>query len=533
MTGPATSTLKASRTTIDELSPGVTMASRFSIEELASWFPIDELPPGLPEAWRFPIDDLPPELLIVILSHLSWRQQLVVRRVSRRWQEAADASLAGRRELHISSEDLQTGLNTERLLNLLQSMPTLRRLCVDRTGSYVDRRFLVGGLISVDQLCDSCSQLQAINLHCGMDDADVETLLHRLPGLLSLHLSDIKAKGTCLSLVPPGLQSFSLRAGKQITSTSIRHLTRCRLLRELDLSGTGALSENLAAVVTACPQLERLAVAWCQELTSHWVPELRHCPRLQELDISGLVRGDPNLSGVLTACDQLKRLRVARMCNPLSCFSLHQPEGTQPSTFPFTSLPGLTHLDLGDTKTDDDTFCRLPKLLPNLRDLRLKNCKMLTNSALANVLPHLTSLQVLDLHGIGYSDIVVSSFSGLSLKALAYDCLDGKQVVDLILRCSTLTVLRSVGVPYGFGGLTKLGPKYRQHHSRLPLAGVSHTFSSLRRRQRDLDRDSDSKGRKVTLVVDPGQVRVCMSVLPRYIRAVGDRAGLWGELVGW
>ena len=70
-----------------------------------------------------PIDGLPPELLMEILSRLRWRQQLRVRRVSRRWKAAVDACLARRRELHV----VQWGgtRDVETLVRLLQRTPVL------------------------------------------------------------------------------------------------------------------------------------------------------------------------------------------------------------------------------------------------------------------------------------------------------------------------------------------------------------------------------------------------------------------------
>ena len=122
------------------------------------------------------IDQLPPELLMSVLSYLTWRQQLVVWRVSHQWLEVVDACLSHHQELKLSRRDQQNGLTTERLLNLMQSMPALKRLYIDDQ-KLEDSELLVGGLISVDQLCDSCPQLQGINLNCELDDAGVETLL--------------------------------------------------------------------------------------------------------------------------------------------------------------------------------------------------------------------------------------------------------------------------------------------------------------------------------------------------------------------
>ena len=262
-------------------------------------------------AARSSIDQLPPELLMDILSQLSWKQQLGVRRVSHQWLEVVDACLAHRQELDINSNDRSAGLNTERLLSLLQSMPALRRLCIeDEFVKYKIRRSLVVGLISVDQMCDNCPQLQEVSLYCQLDDADVETLLRRLPGLRSLHLNMTVMRGKSLSLLPAALQSLSLYASQRIKSVSLRHLTRCPQLRDLDLSHTKVRSEDLAAASASWPQLERLVVDGCHMLTGDWLSALRPCSRLRDLDLSDTTVRSEELAAAVVTCPQLERLAV-------------------------------------------------------------------------------------------------------------------------------------------------------------------------------------------------------------------------------
>ena len=544
------------------------------------------------------IDNLPPELLMEILSHLSWRQQLDVRRVSRQWLEVVDACLAHRQELHIDIEDHDTGLNTERLLNLLKSMPVLRRLYVsDRYCD--DSEKLDISPASVDQLCDSCPRLELVSLDCTMDEAAVETLLRRLPGLRSLHLKRFKIEGDCLSLLPAELQSMSLHFFGLGTRKygCLEHLSSCRQLRTLDLSGnliaseelavvpsacpqlerlsvancwamtggwlselrccpqlrdldltcTWVLGEELSAVVASCPQLERLSVAGCSRLTWDWLRELRHCPRLRDLNLSttrvsnreleALVVACPqlerlvmvncirvlgdclpklrdcpwlkelvisgigmpgmkfDLSGVLTACDRLERLGVAYTnTNPML-------------TFPAISLPGLTHLDLTGSRTDDNTFRRLPDLLPGLRDLRVNNCKKLTNSGLASVLPRLISLQVLDLRKTEAASIKTApSLNGLPLKALAFDFPGAQSVSAVLQSCPSLTLLH----------LTEI------------------KFDNAERMADDLVKYPLPTHREVTLIVDGGtEVKMLTAKLPKNIRVIRNRCNLWEERVGW
>ena len=517
-------------------------------------------------AATFPIDDLHQELLIEILSHLDWRQQLDVRRVSHRWRAAADASLTRQQELCISIGDLHrydrslTETYTGRLLNLLQSMPALRRLCVTIDGRWLydkteTKKLLTMDHLSAEQLSDSCPQLETLSLDCWMDNAGVETLLRRLPGLRSLHLALATVENDCLSLLPADLHSLSLYCATRLDSGQLHHLTRCRQVRELDLSGTGyqvlsedlavvvatctqlerlnvqscnrltadwvshlrhcpglrdlnlssteVNSEDLAMVVAACPLLERLAVAHCKKLTLDWLPELSSCPHLWELDISYLagrfsLTKNIDLSGVLTACGRIERLKLCGMRNPLL-------------TFPSISLPGLTHLDLSETETFDDSLSRLPDLLPNLCDLRLCSGHLEPDEMLASVLPNMKSLQVLDLrfckHKEPFSPTkALRSLSSLSLKALACDYPGGKVISDVLQRCPTLTVVQLF------------------EENMLPCLVVG-----------DLVKYPLPTDREITLIAsfEQSSVQALTSELPKNIRVMAFMEGLWEKLVKW
>ena len=359
-------------------------------------------------AARSSIDQLPPELLMEILSQLSWRQQLGVRRVSHQWLDAVDACLSHRQELNISGH---LRLNTEKLLNLLQSMPALRRISIGEL--YFRTRSYIGGIISADQLCDSCPQLQEISLEFTLDDAGVETLLRRLPSLRSLHLEDIIAVGECLLSLPPAeLQSLSL--SHLSCPVSLYHMTRCRQLRNLDLSNAMVQSEDLAATVAAWSQLERLSVARCWELKGSWLPKLSSCPKLRDLDLSGTKVRSKDLAAMVAVCPQLERLSVA------GCWEL------KGSWLPkLSSCPKLRDLDLSGTKVRseelaamvavcpqlerltvadcyDPTGAWLPELrhCPRLRDLDLSNTKVRSEelAAMVAVCPQLERLTVADCH---------------------------------------------------------------------------------------------------------------------------------------
>ena len=258
-------------------------------------------------AARPSLDDLPPELLEEILSRLSWRQQLAVRRVSRRWQQASEACLARRRELHISEADVRhSSINTDMLLKALQAMPALRRLCLASCHRYWQQRredakmevyrFLCSGTISaaqnlnrrkscfmdialylpsVERLCDSCPQLQEVSLHCLVGESGVEKLLRRLPQLCSLHLTAVPEDESRLSLLPGRLQALSLSRRTGPDLSGLRETVRYPQLRELHLLEGSVKREQFVAMLVACPGLERLSVAYCHGQTLEWLPQ---CP---------------------------------------------------------------------------------------------------------------------------------------------------------------------------------------------------------------------------------------------------------------
>ena len=134
-----------------------------------------------------------------------------------------------------------------------------------------------------------------------------------------------------------------MSAARRMKAASFRHLTRCRQLRELDLSYTEVRREDMAAVVAACPLLERLAVVVAYEygmrMSTDWLPELRNCPGLRDLDLSGASIRNADLAVVVAACPQLERLSVAH-CQGLTGDWLSRAE-----TLPSATRPRLvTHL---------------------------------------------------------------------------------------------------------------------------------------------------------------------------------------------
>ena len=475
-------------------------------------------------AASFPFDDLPAELWMEILSLLSWRQQVGIRRVSRRWLAAVDACLARRRELDIAEEDVhRASFDALILLSPLQSMPALRRLCIisrpTKKKACYNRAYVSGvddiehGLpmsrLDVRKLCVSCPHLEEVVLDCELDETGVETLLRRLPGLRSLHLEGAKAEGRWLSLLPTSLQCLRLPWTRPMKLADYRHFSRCPQLRELDLSRIEVTDDQLATVLSACPLLERLSVIACPRLSALSLPNVARCTLLRDLDVSGL--GDEynpgpspdlcDMSGVLNSCRRLKRLRLAYTREWLSEGAVVTPTG-------------ITHLDLSHTWMMDYTFSRVSELMPNVRDLRLSGCSHLSSRGLARGLVLLTNLQVLDISHLD-RDIhrILYFISRLPLRALAFTWLrDGgattgaRMVAALLRRCVTLSLL----------SIVRISPQ---------LARAIH---------KELTRKNPAV-RQVTLMVDSCAVRplTLPAKLPDNYRVLERRYDVWKQLSGW
>ena len=188
------------------------------------------------------------------------------------------------------------------------------------------------------------------------------------------------------------------------------------------------------------------------------------------------------------ACSRLERLSLSRVDDSLSIIRA-------------MSLPGLTHLDLTGANIDDTAFRGLSDLLPGLRDLRLSGCTTLTSGGLTAALPCLTNLQVLDITNtwINFTDNLISSLSGLPLKALACDC-PSDRLSLVVRRCPALYTLK---------------------------AGVTRWMSGL-------VRDPVPKHRDITLITPfPNEVGYLASGLPVNIRLLMGTEQLWEELTGW
>ena len=113
----------------------------------------------------------------------------------------------------------------------------------------------------------------------------------------------------------PQLERLSVAHCQGLTEDWLSELKHCPRLRDLDLSHTPVGSKELAAAVAACPQLERLVVT-CQGLKGGWLSELRHCLRLRDLNLSMSyteIRSE-EVAVLVAACPQLERLTVTYGC---------------------------------------------------------------------------------------------------------------------------------------------------------------------------------------------------------------------------
>ena len=173
-------------------------------------------------------------------------------------------------------------------------------------------------LTSVDYACNHqrlcrlvrrCPELEDIVMSScyEYDEPKVLLLLRHLPRLRRLELPPgTRFSGKSLALVPKTMRLLRLPCG-ELCSTHVRHLARCRELRQLELSGASQLTaEDLAAALSGCGQLEELAVGRLTPPPERYLPPagLAHLATLDLQDSPGVsditLRRLPQLTPALT-----------------------------------------------------------------------------------------------------------------------------------------------------------------------------------------------------------------------------------------
>ena len=401
------------------------------------------------------IDELPIEMLLHILSFLSLRNLFAVEHVSLHWRDAFNICLSRLRDFTMGWPHAITDRCLELLLPRMSALRVIDIDVYDRETLYTQINRLDLHLVanhcpllselnlnpfrvsesSLQRLCLRCPRLEVVTMNAQCSEPCLRVILQN-QRLRALTVRSPEGRAW-LALVPDTLQRLSLTHWTSRMSGDLRHLARCRDLRELDLSFCNIMhSTQLKFVLGGCPRLERL------RLTSsvHFHGESLHLDAaapasLRELDISDAywVTADV-LSAGLACCPRLECFSAARLAAPLEL------------CLPPAGLPALRRLNVRHTEPlTDDSLRRLPDLLPGLRSLTVSFCRQLTEQGLLS-LRRLPELRELHLAGVpSVSDVTLYHLSAWPLTELELGCAETfpkqvrpEAVLRFVLECRSL-----------------------------------------------------------------------------------------------
>ena len=276
---------------------------------------------------------IPNDIFQRILSFLTWRELLGVKRVAKSWRDSANACLASYTKLHIGKFEFPPKLEDTELEVLLRAMPSLTHLCVDwrLDGEKLDidiisrhcRRLVHVDLTrfrldawSLEQLCAACPSLEAVKLPRKCDNACVEVVLRSLSHLRSIDLACTRITGGFLKqppynsvtkLVLSGCSSLELKQLEQ--DGGPKHSSSWPQVRELDLSSTLVTTADVARVFKQFPNLKVVSFANCNKMDSSSMLQMAVYAGLRDLDLSGVSPLQASdLFTMLIGCGKLERL---------------------------------------------------------------------------------------------------------------------------------------------------------------------------------------------------------------------------------
>ncbi|XP_066472953.1 S-phase kinase-associated protein 2 [Tiliqua scincoides] len=244
-------------------------------------------------------DTLPDELLLGIFSYLSLTELLKVSQVCRRWHRLSiDESLW--QTLDLAGRSLQPGV-IGHLLPLGVTAFRCPRSCIG------------------DPLFKTSRPLQVQHMdlsNCTVKAEDLHSILSRCQSLENLSLE-----------------------GLQLSDDIIRNIAQNPGMVRLNLSGcSGFSAEALELMLTSCPRLVELNLAWCDFTADHVRAAINHIPpKLMQLNLSGY-RQNLLMSDVKTLLER---------CSNLVHLDLSDSVTLKPECFQyFHQLSCLEHLGL-------------------------------------------------------------------------------------------------------------------------------------------------------------------------------------------
>ncbi|XP_049842383.1 uncharacterized protein LOC126293296 isoform X2 [Schistocerca gregaria] len=333
------------------------------------------------DSWHVTIDDMPDEILIKILSHMSFSELIdVVQKVCPRWRRLSqDPELWDDKEYQIwywPSSDTHTckgGTTDREAIQTFRDVPNLRKVCTYRGAT--SRVFRT--------LYKNCQRLSELRLHVAqkLTYSVLKNLVEKCSRLHTLWIPSELLKSEKFSEAVSRLQHLRVLA---LETHSPEHTPvlrplgdGCPRLTEVDFRCTIVGMDDLRYFLNAKRNtLKSICIKWAMDGKWCVLPLLTvladSLERLQLYDFD-IVRDE--LTEAFIALGSLKKLEELDMSilDPV-------PPGTAALAFKFGGLPNLRLLDLRQGYgLDDDTIIAVSTGCPlcsNSFSEKLSNCPM-------------------------------------------------------------------------------------------------------------------------------------------------------------
>ncbi|XP_033632097.1 F-box/LRR-repeat protein 17-like [Asterias rubens] len=384
-------------------------------------------------------DELPREIFYKVLSYFSLRELCVtLAPVCRAWCEYSyspvlwqDLDLSANPDISSKQLDMllerATLLKTLRLrgrqqlsvyeIEMLVKCPLLTRLDLGFC-DIVNRRILV-------EIVRCCPSLQVVNMEgCDRIDDQVAAQFPQLPLLKKLNLSHCtKMTDEAVLLIAQGclvLEELNVDGIPWITDRAIELLAadRSGTLRAVYLDGA-ELTDLSIKYLIGCPSLHTLSLSFCEQLTDTALSMLQKVNSLRHLRLrrgveftedalcSFFSRGNvQSLSFLdLSECSELTDKGVANIahrCSQLSnlalCWCWNVSDAGIDEIVQHCSE--LKYLDIvGLDKVKGQCFTRIPDALPRLTFLDLRQCNLINDTILIDLVKTKPGLNIINYYG--------------------------------------------------------------------------------------------------------------------------------------
>lgn len=345
-------------------------------------------------------------------------------------------SIPNRTQLE-SLDITQSSFDDECLMRILARCPKLRSLSIQYCTNITDK--------SVAFVFDACKNLECLNASKAHHDQK-ERNENIGPKISDNGLKNIF--GNCQHF-----RKLDIRNNTAIGDTSICHLAKCcPNIEDLDLSMSKITDESVISLSRFSSRLRILDISRCCSITGASISQLvMRCIRLSSLSLFGcsgvkdinlcafyqsIVTGNsgkecPNVHetqhGSLTSDE-------SSFCIDHNCMIEHAScQGKIPDQF------GLSVLDLSHTSVTAESLLQVAAHCPNLVDLRLQNCCLVTDEAILFVIQRCRQLQNLNLSGwYGPQRMILSN---LSLCAIAKF---GENIEELSICFNSLITIKGI-----------------------------------------------------------------------------------------